>query len=95
MQGICDAPLVHAAAMHTGIQFTLSKGTCASCAGDVNNIQVGDYTNIQDGVTVHVARHNPQGNVSPTIIGSNVTIGAEHAAEHDSAPCTHRQWQHH
>lgn len=46
-------------------------------AGDVNSIQVGDNTNIQDGATVHVARHNPQGHVSPTVIGSNVTIGAK------------------
>ena len=45
-------------------------------AGDVNSIQVGDNTNIQDGATVHVARHNPQGHVAPTVIGSNVTIGA-------------------
>lgn len=43
--------------------------------GDVNHIIVGDNTNIQDGVTVHVARHNPQGKVSPTVIGSNVTVG--------------------
>ncbi|CAL5228724.1 g11909 [Coccomyxa viridis] len=43
--------------------------------GDVNSIQIGSNSNIQDGVTVHVARHNPQGNVVPTIIGNNVTIG--------------------
>ena len=52
----------------------------------MNNIQVGEYTNIQDGVTVHVARHNPQGNVSPTIIGSNVTIGAR---QRDRAAAAH------
>lgn len=52
-----------------------------TCAGDVNNIEVGDNTNIQDGVTVHVARHNPQGNVAPTIIGSNVTIGDHPCAQ--------------
>lgn len=43
--------------------------------GDVNHIVVGDNSNIQDGVTVHVARHNPQGRVSPTVIGNNVTVG--------------------
>ena len=43
--------------------------------GDVNHITVGDNTNIQDGVTVHVARHNPQGKVAPTVIGNNVTVG--------------------
>lgn len=41
----------------------------------MNNIVVGDNTNIQDGVTVHVARHNPQGRAAPTLIGNNVTIG--------------------
>ncbi|EIE20136.1 gamma-carbonic anhydrase [Coccomyxa subellipsoidea C-169] len=43
--------------------------------GDVNHIVVGNNTNIQDGVTVHVARHNPQGKVAPTTIGNNVTVG--------------------
>lgn len=41
----------------------------------MNSIQIGSNSNIQDGVTIHVARHNPQGNVVPTIIGNNVTIG--------------------
>jgi hypothetical protein len=44
-------------------------------AGDVNHIVVGNNSNIQDGVTVHVARHNPQGKVAPTTIGNNVTVG--------------------
>ena len=44
-------------------------------AGDVNSIEIGSNSNIQDGATVHVARHNPQGNIVPTIIGNNVTIG--------------------
>ncbi len=37
--------------------------------GDVNTIEVGSYTNIQDGSIVHVAEDYP------TIIGNNVTIG--------------------
>jgi carbonic anhydrase/acetyltransferase-like protein (isoleucine patch superfamily) len=37
--------------------------------GDVNKIEVGSYTNIQDGSIVHVADEYP------TIIGNNVTIG--------------------
>jgi hypothetical protein len=32
-------------------------------------------TNIQDGSIVHVAKTNISGNVLPTTIGSNVTIG--------------------
>ena len=31
---------------------------------------------------MHVARHNPQGNVVPTIIGNNVTIGKTSASSH-------------
>lgn len=43
--------------------------------GDVNSIFVGDNTNIQDNVTVHVARHAIGGQPKPTVIGSNVTVG--------------------
>lgn len=42
--------------------------------GDVNSITVGRSTNIQDCAVVHVARHS-LGEPSPTVIGSNVTIG--------------------
>lgn len=44
--------------------------------GDVNYIQIGKRTNIQDGSVLHVARptpNNPQG--YPLIIGDDVTIG--------------------
>jgi carbonic anhydrase/acetyltransferase-like protein (isoleucine patch superfamily) len=48
-------------------------------AGDINAITVGDKTNIQDNVVVHVARHSltsaPAGGPKPTVIGSAVTIG--------------------
>lgn len=37
--------------------------------GDVNRIEIGSCTNVQDGTIVHVAGENP------TIIGNNVTIG--------------------
>lgn len=37
--------------------------------GDVNRIEIGSCTNIQDGTIVHVAGEYP------TIIGNNVTIG--------------------
>ncbi|KAL3840298.1 hypothetical protein ACJIZ3_024889 [Penstemon smallii] len=43
--------------------------------GDVNSIIVGSGTNIQDNSLVHVAKSNISGNVVPTIIGNNVTIG--------------------
>ena len=44
-------------------------------AADVNSIQVGENTNIQDGVVVHVAKNNAAGRALPTVIGNNVTIG--------------------
>ena len=44
-------------------------------AGDVQSIKVGENTNIQDNVIIHVAKHNPKNHSLPTTIGSNVTIG--------------------
>ncbi|KAL7117337.1 hypothetical protein ACP275_03G065800 [Erythranthe tilingii] len=43
--------------------------------GDVNSISIGYGTNIQDNSLVHVAKSNLSGNVLPTIIGNNVTVG--------------------
>jgi hypothetical protein len=47
------------------------------CAGDVNSIEVGPYSNIQDNATVHVAKHSIDGKAKPTTIGSHVTIGEQ------------------
>lgn len=44
-------------------------------AGDVNGIKIGENTNIQDNVTIHVARHSLSGKITGTTIGDNVTIG--------------------
>lgn len=41
----------------------------------MNSISVGSGTNIQDNALVHVAKSNISGNVLPTTIGNNVTIG--------------------
>jgi len=41
----------------------------------VNTIKVGEKTNIQDNVMIHVAKHNAAGKPLPTIIGNSVTIG--------------------
>lgn len=49
-------------------------------AGDVNSIKIGENSNIQDNVVVHVAKHNAQDRALPTIIGNNVTIGMLHAS---------------
>mmetsp|Transcript_33139 Transcript_33139/g.98606 ORF Transcript_33139/g.98606 Transcript_33139/m.98606 type:complete len:308 (-) Transcript_33139:727-1650(-) len=43
--------------------------------GDVNWIEVGTNTNIQDNAVVHVAKHSIDGKPAPTKIGNNVTIG--------------------
>ncbi|KAF0685157.1 Aste57867_22928 [Aphanomyces stellatus] len=44
----------------------------ATVRGDVNNITIGDNTNIQDQAVVHAAKIQ---NDFPTIIGNNVTVG--------------------
>ena len=43
----------------------------------MNEIRIGENTNIQDGVIVHVAKNNAAGTSLPTTIGSNVTIGEQ------------------
>ncbi len=44
-------------------------------AADVNAIEVGSSTNIQDNVVVHVSKFSLDGKARPTVIGNNVTIG--------------------
>lgn len=44
-------------------------------AGDVNWIEIGTNTNVQDNVVVHVAKHSIDGKPAPTKIGNNCTIG--------------------
>lgn len=44
-------------------------------AADVNAIEVGSNTNIQDNVVVHVSKFSLDGKARPTVIGNNVTIG--------------------
>ncbi|PNW79458.1 hypothetical protein CHLRE_09g415850v5 [Chlamydomonas reinhardtii] len=46
--------------------------------GDVNGIEVGANSNIQDNAIVHVSKYSMDGTARPTVIGNNVTIG--HAA---------------
>ncbi|KAG2483607.1 hypothetical protein HYH03_017549 [Edaphochlamys debaryana] len=43
--------------------------------GDVNGIEVGENTNIQDNAIVHVSKYSIDGNARNTVIGNNVTIG--------------------
>lgn len=46
--------------------------------GDVNFIEIGSQTNIQDGAVLHVTHEGPYGNGKPLKVGSGVTVG--HAA---------------
>ena len=43
--------------------------------GDVNRIEVGERTNIQDGSVLHVTHSGPLGEGLPLIIGDDVTVG--------------------
>lgn len=43
--------------------------------GDVNGIEIGDNTNIQDNAIIHVAKHSIHGQPRSTKIGNNVTVG--------------------
>jgi gamma-carbonic anhydrase len=43
--------------------------------GDVNSVSIGEETNVQDNVMVHVAKHNAQNIPRNTVIGNRVTIG--------------------
>lgn len=49
---------------------------CAVLRGDVNDISIGDRSNVQDGVVIHATHpgpFNPKGYA--TVIGNDVTIG--------------------
>ncbi|GBF89259.1 gamma carbonic anhydrase, mitochondrial [Raphidocelis subcapitata] len=59
---------------------TIGKGSSiwygATLRGDVNAITIGERTNIQDNVVIHVAKHTPASSTPrATKIGSNVTVG--------------------
>lgn len=57
-------------------QVDLSLLTLSGCvSGDINAIVIGDKTNIQDNVVVHVAKHSLTSKTAPTIIGNAVTVG--------------------
>ena len=44
--------------------------------GDVNHVQIGARTNVQDGTIIHVSHHSPFNKAGfPTLIGEGVTVG--------------------
>lgn len=60
------------AAVVGDVEIGADSGIWFGCVlrGDVNQIRIGERTNVQDGSIIHATRHT-----GPTIIGSNVTIG--------------------
>ena len=58
--------------------------SCRAClpvlaAGDVNSVSIGEKTNVQDNVLIHVARHNPAKTVRGT--HSRHSMRATHARQ--------------
>ncbi len=47
----------------------------ATLRGDVNNIQIGDRSNIQDGAVLHCTHDSPVSKGSHCIVGKDVTVG--------------------
>ncbi len=54
---------------------SVSVWPTAVLRGDVHRIEVGDRSNIQDGVIVHVAHKGPYQSGYPALIGQDVTVG--------------------
>jgi len=78
---IASSAYIDAAAFVSGrttIGEDSSVWPMAVLRGDVNFIQIGKRTNIQDGAVLHVTHSNPESTFStgsPLIIGDNVTVG--------------------
>ncbi|ARU32668.1 gamma carbonic anhydrase family protein [Sulfuriferula sp. AH1] len=79
MPTIADSAWIHHSANVIG-DATLSANCSVWCGavirGDVNHIEIGANTNIQDNSILHVSHKTPlDPSGSPLFIGSNVTIG--------------------
>lgn len=72
-----DAFVAPSASVIGDVQIGAGSSIWYGCVlrGDVNYINIGSGTNIQDNSLVHVAKSNLAGKVLPTIIGDNVTVG--------------------
>ncbi|KAL9262118.1 Gamma carbonic anhydrase 1, mitochondrial-like protein [Drosera capensis] len=72
-----DAFVAPSASVIGEVQIGAGSSIWYGCVlrGDVNYINIGSGTNIQDNSLVHVAKSNLAGKVLPTIIGDNVTVG--------------------
>ncbi len=78
MPSIPGSAWVHETAVVIGdvtLGEDVSVWPTAVLRGDVHRIEVGDRTNIQDGVIVHVAHKGPYQGGYPAIIGEDVTVG--------------------
>jgi gamma-carbonic anhydrase len=67
-----DAFIAPGAVIIGDVHIGAETGVWFGCVirGDVNQIRIGDRTNIQDGTIIHVTRKT-----GPTMIGSGITIG--------------------
>lgn len=58
----------------------LGKGSSiwynATVRGDVNGVEIGEGSNVQDNAVIHVSQHTKDGSARPTIIGKNTTIAS-------------------
>jgi len=66
----------------------VSVWACAVLRGDVNSIEIGARTNIQDGSVLHVVHDGPMPGGLPLVIGDDVTVG--HKAVIHGARIGHR-----
>ena len=72
-----EAFVAHGAVVVGDVRVGAGSSVWYGCVlrGDVNHIAIGENSNLQDGTIVHVAKNNPKGDVLPTVIGDNVTVG--------------------
>ena len=72
-----EAFVAHGAVVVGDVSVGAGSSVWYGCVlrGDVNHIAIGENSNLQDGTIVHVAKNNPKGDVLPTVIGDNVTVG--------------------
>lgn len=60
---------------NVGLGKDSSVWPMAVLRGDVNRIEIGDRSNIQDGSVLHVTHEGPLGKGRGLIIGNDVTVG--------------------
>ena len=75
---VAESAFVHASAVVIGdveLGEAVSVWPTAVLRGDVQRIEIGAGSNIQDGSIVHVAHEGPYQSGHPAIVGESVTVG--------------------